>query len=145
MWKEITLYEANNLASNGEWPVLRKAVDNRMNDAEYASGRKSTVMWELSDSNGDIVGVMGYEIMPSGKVYVGPLEVHKAHRGNGYGSLMLATLKAGVMLSGTPLFLYSHIDTIQFYEKNGFVKGEMVEEDCYEMSWKYRDLKVTVN
>lgn len=145
MWKEITLYDAYELASNGEWPVLKKAVDNRMNDAEYVSGRKATTLWTLNDSEGAVVGIMGCEVMPSGKVYVGPLEVHKDHRGNGYGSLMLATLKAGVMLSGTPLFLYSHIETIPFYEKNGFVKGEMVEENCYEMSWKYRDLKVTVN
>lgn len=139
MWKEITLYDAYELASNGEWPVLKKAVYNRMNDAEYASGRKSTVMWELSDSNGDIVGVMGYEVMPSGKLYVGPLEVHRNHRGYGYGSFMLNTIKAGVISTNTPIFLYAHVSTVPFYEKKGFIKGDVVEDGYYEMSWKYEE------
>lgn len=139
MWKEITLYEADKLASNGEWPVLRKAVDNRMNNDEYASGRRSTILHTLNDSNDDVVGVCGYEVLPSGKLYVGPLEVHKNHRGCGYGSLMLGVLKTGVMGTNTPIFLYAHVDTIPFYEKNGFVRGHMIEEDYYEVIWKYKE------
>lgn len=132
MLKEITLQEADKLASNDEWPVLRKAVDNRMNNKEYASGSKNTILWTLVD-DGNIVGVIGYEVIQSGEIYVGPLEIHPNHRGKGYGSYMVALMKMSATMTNTSVFLYAHKDVVPFYERNGFKKGGAVEENYYEM------------